>query len=176
MLLQEESSPTSADAKHRLLYKQRVCGMVSLVVAVGVHVLEGTLRDDMDGSETRVRAVLGFQKGRVGGYMCADVLDGTSAQCTWVGMYAPAKTMGLDRSSQWTIHWEEKSKPNTRGCSYLGDFDLDGMKITGIYDDKDHVERSGTFELTASLSQTAPSWGELSRVILQMLCTEGQKQ
>jgi len=178
MLLQEECSPTSSDAKHRLLYKQRVCGMVSLVVAVGVHVLDGKLRDDIDGSETRVKAVLGFQKGRVGGYMCTDTdtLDSSLAQCTWVGMYAPAKTVGLDRSSQWTIHWEEKSRSSTRGCSYLGDFDLDGMRITGIYDDKDHAERSGTFELTASLSETVPTWGDLSRVILRMLGTDGSKQ
>mmetsp|Transcript_26787 Transcript_26787/g.49224 ORF Transcript_26787/g.49224 Transcript_26787/m.49224 type:complete len:232 (+) Transcript_26787:139-834(+) len=173
-LLREQSTPVASHSSYKRLYEQRLRGMLPLVVAIGVHVLEGKLRDDLDGTETPVKAVLGLQRGRVGGYMCigADALESAAAQCTWVGMYAPAKSSSEESGSQWTIHWEEKSRSSSRGCSYLGDFDLDGMRISGIYDDKDDADRSGTFELTVSSSDSAPSLNELSQAILQILCAD----
>mmetsp|Transcript_46699 Transcript_46699/g.108861 ORF Transcript_46699/g.108861 Transcript_46699/m.108861 type:complete len:231 (+) Transcript_46699:143-835(+) len=172
-LLKEPSSVLETHASHKWLYEQRLRGMLPLMVAIGVHVLEGILRDDRDGSETPVKAVLGLQKGRVGGYMCIGA-DSAAPQCTWVGMYAPLKTNGENNDCQWTIHWEEKSRSSRRGCSYLGDFDPNGMRLTGIYDDRDDAERSGTFELTASSSDNAPTLNELSQAILQILCADSK--
>mmetsp|Transcript_22500 Transcript_22500/g.52323 ORF Transcript_22500/g.52323 Transcript_22500/m.52323 type:complete len:276 (-) Transcript_22500:190-1017(-) len=144
----------------RWLYRQRQEGAVPLAVVNGVHVLEGHLRSAEGGKSTPIRAVLGFQRGRVGGYAqktprstgtkshksatatgapTATAAAAPQPECAWVGMLGPDnQTSSVDSArSGWIIRWEETSGSGSDKTtrSFTGEFAPDGMSISGTFDD-----------------------------------------
>mmetsp|Transcript_2285 Transcript_2285/g.4771 ORF Transcript_2285/g.4771 Transcript_2285/m.4771 type:complete len:243 (+) Transcript_2285:74-802(+) len=165
-------APSIAGNPFRLLYQQRMAFAVPMAINDGVHVFEGKVRNDKDGSETPVKVVLGFQKGRVGGHAQRPGVGHTSktsppSETAFVGMYGPAKA-GEGSGGGWTIQWDETFRKSKTKWSYSGKFGPDGMSITGTYQTKLDPRTGGTFHLKVTPSESVPTFTELSLKILQL--------
>mmetsp|Transcript_13134 Transcript_13134/g.24199 ORF Transcript_13134/g.24199 Transcript_13134/m.24199 type:complete len:249 (+) Transcript_13134:91-837(+) len=180
-----EETPENLRCPMRWLYKQRVFGEVPLTVVDGIHTFEGTIQRNSSSKGTPVQAVLGLQRGRVGGYAMKSFRHGADTttlqpECAWVGMYGAAAPGERSKSGR-VISWDESSSSGPKTTwRYCGEFAPDGMSVTGTFHmtegPSSTKQHRGTFTLHAKESATAPTFKELSRTILQLLQTVEEKK